>query len=84
MQSMVSNSITIIGESHQRPQSVQFFKSLVDSYLQQNQCLAVALEIASNQQSIIDKVIQGKVAVAEIQIASLSFNSKIGKIRAPA
>lgn len=71
VQNMVPNSITIIGESHQRPQSVQFFKTLVVSYLQQNQCITVALEIASSQQSIIDKIVRGKAAVAAIKIAPM-------------
>ena len=72
VQGMAPNSITLIGESHQRPQSVQFFNSLVDSYLQQSQCLTVALEIPSNQQPIINELVRGKAAAAAgIQIAPM-------------
>lgn len=71
VQRMVPNSITLIGESHQRPQSAQFFKSLVDNYLQQNQCLTVALEIASSQQPMIDEVMQGRAVVSAVKIAPM-------------
>lgn len=39
--------------------------------MQQNKCLIVALEIASNQQSIIDDVVRGKAAVSAIEIAPI-------------
>lgn len=63
------HNITIIGETHKRPESFQFFQSIVNSYLQNNKCLTVALEIASNQQSAIDQVIQGNAKVSDIEIA---------------
>lgn len=63
------HSITIIGETHKRPESFQFFQSIVNSYLQNNKCLTVALEIASNQQSAIDQVIQGNAKVSDIEVA---------------
>ncbi len=62
-------SITIIGETHKRPESFQLFQSIINDYLQKNKCLIVALEIASNQQSTIDQVIQGKANVSEIEVA---------------
>lgn len=71
VQGMVPNSITLIGESHQRPKSAHFFRSLVDSYLQQNQCLTIALEIASSQQPMIDEVMQGRAVVSAIKIAPM-------------
>ncbi len=68
---IVPNSITIIGESHRRPETVKFFESLITEYLQHNKCLIIALEVASNQQTVIDKVIQGKAVVADIEISSI-------------
>lgn len=62
-------TITIIGETHKRPESFQLFLSLINDYQQQDKCLIVALEIASGQQSTIDQVIQGKAKVFDIQIA---------------
>ncbi|SFM43650.1 hypothetical protein [Nitrosomonas communis] len=70
VQGMEPNSITIIGEKHKRPESVHFFKSLITDYLQQNKCLTVALEIASNQQSFIDEIKQGR-PVSDIEIAPM-------------
>ena len=63
------HSITIIGETHKRPESFQFFQSIINDYLQKNKCLTVALEIASNQQSTIDQVIKGNAKVSDIEIA---------------
>ena len=64
-----SHSITIIGETHKRPESFQLFQSIINDYLQKNKCLIVALEIASNQQFTIDQVIQGKAKVSDIEVA---------------
>lgn len=65
------HSITIIGETHKRPESFQLFQSLINDYLRQHKCLTVALEIASNQQSTIDQVIQGKGTVSDLDIAPM-------------
>lgn len=62
------HSITIIGERHKRPESIQFFRELVARYLQQDKCLTVALEIASNQQAALDETVEGRMAVADIEI----------------
>jgi hypothetical protein len=63
-----SHSITIIGETHKRPESFQLFQSIINDYLQKNKCLTVALEIASNQQNTIDQVIKGNAKVSNIEI----------------
>lgn len=47
------NSITIIGEIHQNPESIKLFQALIKGYLDNNKCLIVALEINSDQQEII-------------------------------
>ena len=60
------NSISIIGETHRHPESIKLFQSLINGYLKNNQCLTVALEINSNQQSVIN---QGKVS--DIEISSI-------------
>jgi len=66
-----TNSITIIGETHGRPESIKLFQSLIQNYLKNNECLTVALEINSNQQETIDKVIQGGVVVSDIEISPI-------------
>ncbi len=67
--SIKPHSVTIIGETHKRPESFQFFQSIINNYLQKHKCLTVALEIASNQQNTIDQVIQGKAKVSDIEVA---------------
>ena len=62
------HSITIIGESHQLPESIQFFQELISNYLQQDKCLAVALEIVSSQQSILDQIVEGRATKSAIKI----------------
>ena len=69
LNSIKPNSITIIGETHQRPESIQLFQDLIKGYLKNNKCLTVALEIRSNQQPIINQIIQGRAAVSDIEIA---------------
>lgn len=62
--------MTLIGESHQRPESIVFFESLITHYLQQNKCLTVALEISSGQQSLIAEIQQGQASLANMKITS--------------
>jgi len=71
VETMAPNSITIIGESHKRPEAIQFFQSLIVHYLQQNECLIIGLEVASDQQPIIDNVGQGKTSVSDIDVAPM-------------
>ena len=62
------STITIIGESHKQIQSVQLFQRLVKNFLQQNHCLTVGLEIASNQQTVIDRLLQDRKTASDIEI----------------
>lgn len=71
IEGITPNSITIIGETHKQAAAIQFFQSLITSYLQQNKCLTVALEIASSQQPLLDGIIQGKTAISDIEIAPM-------------
>jgi len=68
LEGMEPNSITIIGERHQRPEAIQFFQSIVTKHLQQNKCLIIGLEIPSNQQPLLDKMIQGEAVISDIEI----------------
>ncbi len=65
------NTITIIGESHKHPESITLFHSIISDHLKQNKCLTVGLEIASNQQTTIDKLKQGRAVVSDIEISSI-------------
>ncbi len=68
LEGMVPNSITIIGERHQRPEAIQFFQSIVTKYLQQNKCLTIGFEIPSNQQPLLDQMIRGEALISDIEI----------------
>lgn len=63
-----SGSVTIIGETHKHPESLMFFQSLISDHLKLNKCLTIGLEIASNQQTIIEKIKQGRAVVSDIEI----------------
>lgn len=67
--SIKPHSVTIIGETHKRPESLQFFQSIINGYLQNHKCLTVALEVASNQQNTIEQVIKGNAKVSDIEVA---------------
>jgi hypothetical protein len=64
------NTITIIGESHKRPESMALFQNLVLDATENKQCLVIGLEIANDQQSILDAVMQGRASVTEIKLWS--------------
>ncbi len=67
--SIKPHRVTIIGETHKRPESFQFFQAIINDYLQNHKCLTVALEIASSQQNTMDQVIQDRAKVADIEVA---------------
>jgi hypothetical protein len=62
------NTITIIGESHKKAESIELFKTLVLDTIKKYQCAIVGLEIGSDQQTIIDAVMQGRESVNEIAL----------------
>lgn len=68
LESIKPYNLTIIGETHKRPESYRLFQSLVDDYLKQHRCLAVALEIASSQQEVIDRFIENKAKTSDIEV----------------
>lgn len=68
LESMTPGSITFIGESHKHIESVKLVKDLIDVAVMKGQCLTLALEINSNQQSVIDRVLTNGDSVFEIEI----------------
>jgi hypothetical protein len=60
--------ITVLGERHRRPESTQLVADLVDKFTGAGGCLAVALEIPSNQQPALDAAMTGKSPVADVFI----------------
>lgn len=77
-----------IAESLQKPEAIEYFQSLINSYLQQNKCLTIALEIASNQQSLLDGMVESKAVVIDIKIAPVidhpsfrALSNKIAELR---
>ncbi|SJM94272.1 hypothetical protein [Crenothrix polyspora] len=62
------NTITIIGESHKRPESSEFFQTLVSDTIKNHQCVVVGLEIGSDQQATVDKIMQGRALTNEIKL----------------
>jgi hypothetical protein len=47
-------SVTIIGETHKKVESVELFQNLALSVVRHYQCVVIRLEIASDQQAILD------------------------------
>lgn len=61
-------SITIIGETHKKVESVELFQNLAIDVIKRYQCVVIGLEIASDQQTILDAVMQGSASVKEITL----------------
>lgn len=68
LESVTPGSITFIGESHKHIESVKLVKDLIDDAAMKGQCLTLALEINSNQQPVIDRVLTQGAPVSEIEI----------------
>jgi len=61
-------SITIIGETHKKAESVDMFQSLALDVIRHYQCVVIGLEISSDQQPILDAAMQGRASVNEIAL----------------
>ncbi len=59
-------TITIIGETHKRMESVELFQSLVLDVVSHHQCVVIGLEIASDQQTILDTAMQGRASISDV------------------
>ena len=68
---IASYPITVIGETHQHPESTSLFLDLTNRLTADGSCLAVALEIASDQQNTLDAVMAGKALVSKVKIPSM-------------
>lgn len=62
------SDILILGETHGREESTRLLAKLADEATQGGGCLTIALEIGSEQQSVIDRVMSGTAEVAEIVV----------------
>jgi hypothetical protein len=62
------DTITIIGESNKKTESVELFQNLVLDAIRNHHCVVIGLEIASDQQAALDAVMQGKSSVNKIQL----------------
>jgi uncharacterized iron-regulated protein len=59
-------TITIIGETHKKPESIELFQNLTLETIKSHRCVVVGLEIASDQQLKLDAIMQGGGSVRDI------------------
>ena len=79
---MTPGSITFIGESFKRIESVNLVWELAYQIVEQGQCLTLALEIAESQQPAIDRVMNFGDSVSDIVIPeSIDYRPLRGLIK---
>jgi len=66
-----NHHITIIGEIHHHSNSTVWFLKEVSEHVGESKCLNVALEIGSDQQDTINKVLHAGIPVGDIHISSV-------------
>lgn len=64
-------TIVFIGESHHRAESPLLIKRLVNELIASNRCPILALEIGSDQQSVIDQVMASEKPAGAIEISDI-------------
>ena len=62
------NDILIIGEQHGKEDSTRLLAELAEEATQGERCLTVALEIGSEQQSVVNQAMAGDSSIAEIAV----------------
>ncbi|PPD42378.1 MAG: hypothetical protein CTY16_14775 [Methylobacter sp.] len=62
------HTVTFIGESHKHTESAIFFEGLVSAVLEKQGCTIVGLEIGSDQQPILDQIMEGQAKVDQLRL----------------
>jgi len=62
------HQVVIIGETHRRADSTEWFLTTVSNYVKNGKCLHVALEIKSSQQEALNAAMKGDVPFSSIHI----------------
>lgn len=62
------HTVTFIGESHKRIESAIFFEGLVSAVVEKQGCTMVGLEIGSDQQPILDQIMEGQAKAEQISL----------------
>lgn len=65
---LLSKSLLLIGETHKKEQSFILVKALLDRALDTHTCVALAVEIPSDQQQRLDAVRAGTAAIDRVEI----------------
>jgi hypothetical protein len=65
------HAVVILGEDHHRPESARFTAEVASHYLEGGGCIAVALEIESDQQAVLDAAMRGKEPIATVWVHSI-------------
>jgi uncharacterized iron-regulated protein len=77
---MTPGSITFIGESHKRIESIMLVNGLVTAAVERGQCPILALEIADSQQPAIDRVLNQGYPISDIDIPTSIDHSPMRKL----
>jgi hypothetical protein len=64
--SLFDHQVVIIGETHRRADSTEWFLTTVSNYLKNGKCLHVALEIKSSQQPVLNAAMRGSAPFSSI------------------
>jgi len=87
LKEMLPGTITFIGETHQKAESVQFIRHLLTAVAEQHQCLTLALEIDDSEQPTIDQVMSGVAPASAIKIPTViahpAFRELISELKNP-
>ncbi|MGZ8187826.1 MAG: hypothetical protein ACXWTP_00205 [Methylosarcina sp.] len=70
LKNLSPGNIIFIGESHKHQESPKLVTDLVTHAVKKGQCLTLALEINSNQQPVIDRVLTKQAVISDIAILS--------------
>jgi hypothetical protein len=66
--SLFDHQVVIIGETHRRADSTEWFLTTVSNYVKNGKCLHVALEIKSSQQPVLNAAMRGNAPFSSIRI----------------
>ncbi|WP_428380894.1 hypothetical protein [Nevskia ramosa] len=68
MDAFLSKNVLLIGETHKKEQSFVLVKAVLDRALETHRCVAVAVEIPTDQQEVLEAVRAGTAEINQVEI----------------
>lgn len=85
MRLLGQNEFVVLGENHHRSESTQLVADLAEAFTLSGECLRLALEIVSSEQTTLDLAMAGEASIAAVRVHPIvdhpGYRAMLGRLR---